>query len=296
MSILPVAIQHPLMMLLVATLHAFGSAAYYGSFHSGLFRAIGQAEKPGKAAAMFDVSKTLGFIVASCVVFTLTGMNLTWCMPFVASLFLFFAALELLKLDLGDSLSNQTPWPGWRQYFNAVTPQCLLANFNVDQPFIKNGIPLVAVIVSPPLAFLSAAGVTTGTIISTLVGGKAFDTRNSSLLIKSALIIGACAVSYSFLSPTYFALATAVSIIAMAPISIARDARTAEETASSNNILAAMAFESARSLGGLVGNGILLALYVVTNNIPTWLPLVGFIVFIYGKLRYVLHKTGGTAF
>ena len=288
MVLLPFALDHPGALGAVAILHALGSALYYGALHAGLFAAVGAAPRAGRAAVLVSLSTTAGFVGASVAVFGLTLAGFPSLIPLPAAAALLVASADLKRLDLDHHAIG--PWPGWRAFRRAVSPECLLANFNPEHIWMKAAMPLAAASGGALLAFGVSAGVTLGSVVGVWIGGMSYDRRRMATSWAALAGVALAVLVYAVGPVSAFGLAAALYTIAGQPIGLARDARTAAETAASDPVLAAAAFEAARAAGGALACAVLAACYWTVETVPTWLPAVGLVIFAAGPFRYAIAR------
>ncbi|MGY0833861.1 hypothetical protein [Azospirillum argentinense] len=277
---------------IAAALHATGSALYYGALHAGLFAAVGRGERPGRSTALVALSTTAGFVVASASVFSFTLAGIPDLIPLPAGGALLISCLHLRHLDL--DAHEVGSWPGWSAITGAVSSGCLIANFNPDHRWLTAAVPLAAAASGDLTSFATAAGITIGSIVGLWFGGASYD-RGSATPAWIGFGVMVLCVSVIVVGPvSMYGVAITAYTIAGHPVGVARDSRTAAETAAVAPVLAVAAFEAMRAAGGAFGCAVLALCYWTAGTVPAWLPAVGLLIYALGPFRYALQAWPNT--
>lgn len=244
-----------------------GSAIYNTGNTTLALEVIGISEFPGFSAAQINILEILSGLLAIIAGVILNYYGLFNYLFLVGALMLFLSILPLYGIP-----SPKAPGSNFKSNFKTTPWSMILANFNPDHEIQVTGIPLIIFLASLSihLSVEVNAAIAAFSIVFAYITGILIDKKNKQMIYVT-LFLGIIAwSSYVFVkTPIGFIIPGIVITIVMSILTLYREARMGSYMQKKGDYLNnTFVIEFARSCGSLFATLLMLALYLIFNNLP----------------------------
>ncbi len=277
-----------ILLLLLGMVYGGINSCYWMLSNAFYFNYSGGSQTPGKFTSYnFIITLLAGTTVSLAALVLHLDHNFL----------LLFLLMGVFLLASIVPLKFLTPLPlqpvSFRKCLKTISKQAFWANVNSEHSFTTTAVPLIILFLFGSLgkSINISVIVALATMLLVYAAGKNKDKNSNVILWPSLFVVIILSIVYGFIqSPEAFVIVGIIYGLAYNMVDASRDACLSREVSNSQNpIQATVAVEFARSLGGLIGEGVLLSTYLIFHSL--WQPVLALgVLFIIPKAFYALKN------
>lgn len=278
----PVSLAVLIGLLIISS---FGSGMYWVFSNIIKLKNVGNSSKPASYSSYLVIARIIAAVIASFVGIVLSFQDHFSILFVISSVLLFISLVPLF----GMTDINHKETFRLRRVFRKVPLLTLAANFRIIPEMTNYGIPLFFLLTFmslPKSVFVTGVSLMVAAALSYLVG-RYKDHGNNALIIISFFlaVVGFLAFTQATSIVTFIIIVSILGVSKKA-LRVGSSARLGREIVARDNALEFMfGLEIMRNLGSVVALALMLALFLIFNDLPQWMFALG-VIFIIPEALY----------
>jgi hypothetical protein len=260
-----------ILLMILGVIYSIANSCYWILSSTLYFNYSGISETPGKMTSYNFIATILASVTVSIVALVLHFDNNFLLLFIMMGLFLLASIIPLkfLTPPMVDPVS-------FKECSAQLSTAGFWSNINPEHTITTNGIPLIILGLFGSLSKSIDISIIVAifTILLVYGAGKNKDRNSNRMLWPAIIIVSITAIIYGFIkTPIAFIYIGIIYNLAYSIIDAGRDTGLSREVSNSQNPLqTTVAIEFARSVGGLIGNVVLIGTYLIFHTV--WQPVL----------------------